>query len=100
MPEMLLTNTATDFVKSEAGYLLREDVLAWAKWQAKHSWYLTHWIGDSEINDENVEFHLNKLFFTFPEFRTLFDYRVTKLAPKLRGILIDKLKRRTELQLN
>jgi acetyltransferase-like isoleucine patch superfamily enzyme len=84
-----LTNhhpAVADFVRSEEGWLLREDLLAWVKWQSINAWY-----SDGAPPIEELEFHLDKPFVSLPEFRSLFDYRV-KARPEFRNLLPDLLR--------
>lgn len=72
---MLLPAGIEDFIKSDEGFLLREDVIDWTAWYGSHEWYRG---GGPEgpVTTENLVFHADKLFSTFPEFRSLYDYRV------------------------
>jgi serine O-acetyltransferase len=85
---MVLPQSAFDFIRSEQGALLREDVIAWAKWHG----------GGYNIPQGGLETQLDVLFSTFSEFRSLFDYRT--LGTPLRGILRERLQRATDLNIN
>lgn len=84
----MLPQSAFDFLKSESGALLREDVTAWAKWHREAY----------KIPQEGIETQIDALFSAFPEFRSLFDYRV--MGTPLRGVLRDNLQRATDLNIS
>jgi hypothetical protein len=86
---MTLPQQAFDFLRSERGSLLLEDVRCWAKWYSG---------SDYQIPTNDVERQLSSLFGFFPEFRSLLDYRAT--GTPLRGVLRDQLPRATDLNIN
>ncbi|MEQ1714760.1 MAG: hypothetical protein ABL907_02030 [Hyphomicrobium sp.] len=90
---MLLPAVVAEFLKGPEGDLLREDVQAWAKWYGHNSWYSTD---EQRRMHLDVEWHCSRLFEIFPEFRSLFDYRV-KGIPSLVKLHYDQFKRATDL---
>ena len=88
-----------EFVLSDEGSLLREDVLCWFDWYKDHEFFKNHAL---EVNGDPANFivlKLNKLFVLFPEFRSLLDYRVIK-RPELRNYKSTQFKRSSELYIN
>jgi serine acetyltransferase len=97
---MLLISLAhADFVASERGYLLREDVLCWTSWYQEHPFFKNARIEVDNDNQDSLTLKLDKLFRTFPEFRSLFDYRVSGNAALLNH-KTDTHRRATELHIN
>jgi serine acetyltransferase len=94
-----ITDEHANFVRSEAGFLLREDVLCWGEWYGKVGFFkeLTARI-DADSPDYLV-LMLDMLFVTFAEFRSLFDYRLSA-RPELKYHMADKLRRASELYIN
>lgn len=96
---LVIDPSHADFVLSEDGALLREDVLSWAEWYKGHYFFKNQ---DIEIDAEpcdKVVFLLDRLFRSFPEFRSLLDYRLLS-RPKLRHYKLDVFRRATELHIN
>src|SRR5689334_8226001 len=88
----LLPQEAIDFLKSPGGVLLAEDVECWVRWYGHNSWYSAGGTGATK----ELEWHCNRLFEIFPEFRSLFDFR-TKTHAQLYKLHAQKFPRATDL---
>jgi acetyltransferase-like isoleucine patch superfamily enzyme len=95
---LVISNAHADFVRSEEGFMLREDVLCWGKWYDSHAFFQDHSLNVTDGNVDSLIFLLNKLFVMFAEFRSLFDYRLGSY-PHLRWHKADTLRRATELHI-
>ena len=92
-----------DFILSDNGFLLREDVLSWGDWYGNHSFFANHNIlispqTQAEAGPDYLIQLFDKLFLIFPEFRSLVDYRISSL-PHLRQYKADHFRRATELHI-
>jgi serine acetyltransferase len=61
-----------EFVRSEQGYLLREDTLKWTDWYSDRGVFREKWPTKDRAD---LEANLWHLFQLFPEFRSLYDFR-------------------------
>jgi serine acetyltransferase len=97
----MLTTTAahSDFIRSEEGLLLREDVLCWGEWYGVGGFFVENAPHIEPDSPDYLVLMLDKLFVTFAEFRSLFDYRLSA-APNLKYHMLDKFRRATELHIN
>jgi serine O-acetyltransferase len=96
---LTITDDHADFVRSEGGFLLREDVLFWGKWYAGHDFFEAHPLRLDPDSPDYLVLLLDKLFVIFLEFRSLFDYRLNS-RPRLRNHAADRLRRASELHIN
>jgi serine acetyltransferase len=94
-----ISDEHANFVKSEAGFLLREDVLCWGEWYGKVGFFNEISTRIDADSPDYLVLMLDKLFVTFSEFRSLFDYRLS-LMPRLKYHMADKLRRASELHIN
>jgi serine acetyltransferase len=95
---LTITDAHVDFIRSEPGYLLREDALSWGEWY-QGGFFENRQPNLDRSDPDYIALLLDKLFVSFAEFRTLFDYRLND-APKLKYHLFDKLRRASELHIN
>ncbi len=89
VPSMSLPPQAFEFLRSAAGALLLEDVICWSKWYGGPEY---------SIPSDDIEKQLNSLFEKFPEFRSVFDYRVR--GTRLAGLLKTNYPRATDLHVS
>ena len=96
VPSPVLPPNLNDFIASADGYLLAEDVLSWSDWCSEQSWFRRY---GKPSDRAGLELHANILFLTFPEFRSLCDYRTQKRKVSTQRLLRDTLPRATELHI-
>jgi hypothetical protein len=93
---LVILEAHADFIRSDEGFLLREDVQAWSSWYGDHGFFKNHALKAPPDSPEFLILTLDKLFFLFPEFRSLMDFRMLRV-PHLRWHAKDDFRRATDL---
>lgn len=95
----VLPEKALDFVQSEDGMLLREDVICWIGWYGPMGTFGERLIGGKLRENEDLRFGADLLFGKFSEFRSLVDYRLLGVPDLRKMVKQISLPRATELHL-
>lgn len=95
----ILPSNVEDALTSEKSAVFAEDILFWTKWYSHRDWYKNGSFGHVAIDRENLFFHCNKLFLFFPEFRSLFDYRMASINRSFMRVAADQYPRTPSLHI-